>query len=209
MDVGDKIKYLRKKHHMTQSDLAKQLNVAPTSVSAWEGNKNRPMMDKLSMIASIFDVPIGMFFQKDVSTFAQKAENIAVENISPIKIPVLGTISCMNPIYIEENFCDYVLESREKLPEGNLLYVHAIDDGMEPKIPKGSRVLIIQQSVLEHGTIVAVRYIEDSYILLKRVKKQGNLTILLSDNMAYDPIIYHENSGIEVIGKAIRVSIDL
>lgn len=64
MNVGEKIKFLRKKHHMTQADLAKLLNVATTSVSAWEGNKNRPLMDKLTAIAEIFDVPWCIFYSR-------------------------------------------------------------------------------------------------------------------------------------------------
>ncbi len=47
MRLGNKIKELRKKNRMTQADLAKKLNVAPTAVSAWERNENRPYRKKI------------------------------------------------------------------------------------------------------------------------------------------------------------------
>lgn len=62
MKVGDLIKELRKKNRLTQADLAKKLGVAPTAVSAWERNENRPLMDKISFLAELFAVPVSYFF---------------------------------------------------------------------------------------------------------------------------------------------------
>lgn len=46
-DAGKKIKAYRKENHLTQIDLAKQLNVAHTTVKRWERNENKPSLDKL------------------------------------------------------------------------------------------------------------------------------------------------------------------
>ncbi|RKJ30803.1 XRE family transcriptional regulator, partial [Butyricicoccus sp. 1XD8-22] len=62
MTVGQKIKALRKENGMTQEDLAKKLGVQPTAVSAWERNANKPLMDKLTTMAELFDVPFTYFF---------------------------------------------------------------------------------------------------------------------------------------------------
>ena len=51
MHVGQKIKQLRKAHKLTQEELAKILDVKPTAVSAWELGRNKPLMDKLDMMA--------------------------------------------------------------------------------------------------------------------------------------------------------------
>ncbi len=63
--VGAKIKYLRKKHKLTQSELAEKLGVVPTAVSAWERGSNRPMVDKLSMMADLFSVNLLYFYGDD------------------------------------------------------------------------------------------------------------------------------------------------
>lgn len=62
MRVGDLIKKLRKEHRLTQVDLAKKLNVAPTAISAWERHENRPLIDKIVMMSEIFNVPMEHFF---------------------------------------------------------------------------------------------------------------------------------------------------
>lgn len=210
MNVGEKIKFLRKKHHMTQADLAKLLNVATTSVSAWEGNKNRPLMDKLTAIAEIFDVPIGVFFTPDLPSlqnYRTDIENINEESL--VKIPVIQAPSHVYPMHIEERFTDYEYECKEKIPNGNLFYLYVSDDCMEPRIPKGSRVLILQQNDLEDHTIVAVRMVENGRITLKRVRVQPEYTILAANNLQYAPMLYKEGCDLEVIGKVIRIVIDL
>lgn len=64
MRVGDLIKKLRKKNNLTQAELAKKLNVAPTAVSAWERHENRPLIDKIVMMSEMFGVPLTEFFSE-------------------------------------------------------------------------------------------------------------------------------------------------
>lgn len=66
MRVGDLIKKLRKEHRLTQADLAKKLNVAPTAVSAWERHENRPLIDKIVLMSELFNVPMDRFFESMV-----------------------------------------------------------------------------------------------------------------------------------------------
>lgn len=68
MDLSQNIKRLRKEHNYTQRDLAKILRVKPTSVSAWESGRNKPLMDKITIMASLFNVStselVGDTFEK-------------------------------------------------------------------------------------------------------------------------------------------------
>lgn len=65
MTVADKIKKLRKEARLTQKELGDKLDVATTAVSAWERNANNPKMDKLLLMAKIFDVPVSYFFDEN------------------------------------------------------------------------------------------------------------------------------------------------
>lgn len=58
MHIGERIKMLRKERKMTQEDLANILKVAPTAVSALESGRNKPLMDKLSMMSTCFEIPL-------------------------------------------------------------------------------------------------------------------------------------------------------
>lgn len=56
MILADKIIHLRKKHHMTQEDLAERLNVSRQSVSKWEGAQSTPDLNKILKLSKVFGV---------------------------------------------------------------------------------------------------------------------------------------------------------
>lgn len=204
MSVGKKIKALRKEHRLTQNELAERLDVAPTSVSAWEREANRPLMDKLSIMANMFNVPISYFFDED-----EFPSNIVEISPPTIRIPILGTIACGNPILAEQNIEGYLYEFAETLPHGTIFGLIAKGDSMEPTIPNGATVLIREQSDVENGEIAAVLVNGDTEATLKRVKKIGSMVMLMPDNNKYDPIPVSKDTPARIIGKAIRVNINL
>jgi len=56
MTFGDILKILRKNKKMTQSDLAKELNVDRSTIGKWENDSSTPDFQKLLKIAAFFDV---------------------------------------------------------------------------------------------------------------------------------------------------------
>ncbi|MFC0688525.1 helix-turn-helix domain-containing protein [Enterococcus faecalis] len=71
MNIADNIKKLRKSHGYTQKDLANILQVKPTAISAWESGRNKPLMDKVTIMATLFGVStsdiVGDTFNKNDS----------------------------------------------------------------------------------------------------------------------------------------------
>ena len=57
-EFGNLIISLRKKHNMTQKQLAEKLNVSDKAVSRWETGKNYPDIEILQKLAEIFDTTI-------------------------------------------------------------------------------------------------------------------------------------------------------
>ena len=80
---------------------------------------------------------------------------------------------------------------------------------MEPTIPNRAFVLVNPQSSVEDGEIAAVLVDGDTEATLKRIKYQNDLVFLMPDNRSYDPIVLSKDFPGRIIGKAIRVSIDL
>lgn len=196
MKVGDKIKELRKEYRLTQDDLAKKLNVAPTAVSAWERNKNRPLMDKISVLSEMFNVPVSHFFD---------IEDVGV-TIETVNLPVYGNISCGTGSVIYESVETYETTPKDWLNGGEYFYLRAKGDSMNgARIHEGDLLLIRKQDEVENGEIAAV-VVEDE-VLLKRVFKAGNSIILQSENAAYAPISYNPKTDkkISVIGKLKKV----
>ena len=56
MKMGNIIKELRVEHNMTQSQLAKQLNISQDTVSLWERGKSQPDVENLKKLMKIFGV---------------------------------------------------------------------------------------------------------------------------------------------------------
>lgn len=56
MDISQNIKKYRKEQGMTQRELANYLEVVPTTISAWELGRNKPLMDKVTLMANLFGV---------------------------------------------------------------------------------------------------------------------------------------------------------
>lgn len=58
MDVKDRVKALRKEHHLTQEDMASLLGLSPGGYSALETGRNAFDVGKLAIIAEKFNVSI-------------------------------------------------------------------------------------------------------------------------------------------------------
>ena len=56
--TGAVIKNLREKHHLTQAELAENLNVSDKTVSKWETGRGYPDISLLEPIANVFGISI-------------------------------------------------------------------------------------------------------------------------------------------------------
>lgn len=200
------LKYLRKKHHLYQSDIADHLNMKSTSsISEWESGRHTPEVGILSQLAKYFHVTLEDLMESDLSTVVKNIEE--VHNM--VSIPVLGTISCGDPITARENINEYIERPADNLPGGELFYLIAKGDSMSPIIPDGSKVLCRVQPDVETGEVAAVLVNDDEEATLKRVRKMSDSTLLEPINEEYDPILINgENQG-RIIGRAIQLIVDL
>ncbi len=58
MTFGGRLKALRIEHNLTQSELAKKINLSKANVSKYEADLVEPNLDTLAMISVLFDVSI-------------------------------------------------------------------------------------------------------------------------------------------------------
>ncbi len=206
MDLANNIRYYRKLNKLTQADLANKLDVAPTAISAWEVGRNKPLMDKIEQMSTLFNVKKSDLLGDDIDT---PTNLVPISRASIVSIPILGTIKCGQPILAEENITGYREELSDRLPSGNLFYLKSQGDSMVPTIPEGSLVLIREQPTVEYGEVAAVLVNGDTEATLKRVKKQGDIVMLIADNPDYPPYIITDDNPARIIGKAVQVSVDL
>ncbi|HBA1104942.1 TPA: helix-turn-helix domain-containing protein, partial [Enterococcus faecium] len=96
----------------TQADVIRELGVAEATVRSWFNGEKYPRIDKLQMLADYFNVPRSRITEEQTGTL-QRVSSI-------VKIPILGTITCGEPILAEENFDGYREEIGDFLPTGEL-----------------------------------------------------------------------------------------
>lgn len=205
--IGMKIKSFRESRDMTQDELAELLNTTRQSISRYENGERKANQDLLFELASIFKVSLDDFFP--VRNLYEQTNITKVTPDNMVAIPVIGTIACGDPILADENIIGYRYHLKDRLPKGQTFYLTAKGDSMEPKIPNGSDVLIRLQDDVEDGEIAAVLVNGDSEATLKRVKKQGDIVMLVAENTNYAPYIITEHNPARILGKAVGVSFDL
>lgn len=193
-------KYLSR-NGISQTDLANELDIPETTFSNWMQAKTYPRPDKIQMLADYFKVTR--------SDLTEEEQNYTGECPISIRIPVLGAIACGAPILAEQNYEEYRCEATDHLPSGKLVYLKAKGNSMEPTIPNGAYVMVREQPDVESGEIAAVLVNGDTEATLKRIKKQGNIIMLMPDNPTHNPMIIDENNPAKIIGKAIRFTRDL
>ena len=210
MENSDKLKIVFSKNlklqldkrGLNQTDMARDLNIPETTVSNWMKASTYPRPDKIQLMANYFNIRRSDLTEEQPTNLIEVQPNF-------VKIPILGTIACGEPILAQQNVEGYMYEFSELLPTGNIFALVAKGDSMEPTIPNGSKVLIREQSEVEYGEIAAVLVNGDTEATLKRVKKQGETTLLMPDNPKHEPYIVDENNPAKIIGKAVSFKVTL
>nr|DAN28693.1 MAG TPA: SOS-response transcriptional repressors (RecA-mediated autopeptidases) [Caudoviricetes sp.] len=209
MSVGNRIRQRRLELGLSGEEVGKMLGVNKTTVYRYEKGEIDKMpievVEKLSVaLRTTPDVIMG--WNTDAST---PTNLVPINRASIVSIPVLGTIKCGQPILAEENITGYREELSDRLPSGNLFYLKSQGDSMVPTIPEGSLVLIREQPTVEYGEVAAVLVNGDTEATLKRVKKQGDIVMLIADNPDYPPYVITKDNPARIIGKAVLVSTEL
>lgn len=65
--LGDKLYTLRKKRNISQEELAEILNTSRQAVSKWERNESKPDIDKLILIARLFNTSIDYLLSYEIN----------------------------------------------------------------------------------------------------------------------------------------------
>lgn len=189
---------------VTQVDIHNHTKIPRSTLTGYVKGTSTPNPGNIQKLADYFGV-----MKSDIDPrFNSKPKNLSVIK-DFVNIPIIGEIACGDPIIADENIEGYREELSDFLPTGNLFYLKTKGSSMVPTIPQNSYVLIREQPEVEDGEIAAVLVNGDSEATLKRVKRQGNMVMLIPDNSDYAPYIVTEDNPARILGKAVKVSFDL
>ena len=183
--LGDKIKELRIKSGLNQTQFGKRIFVTPGAVSQWEKGLTRPDTERLLQIAKEFGVPLDYF--NDTTDIIIDKSIIAINRRA---VPIVGAIACGIPITAEQNIDGYA-----DLPECVRadFALRCRGDSMTPTFSDGDIVLLRQQPDVQDGQIAAV--IINGEATLKHVYHEPAGLLLVADNPAYAPMHITQSEG--------------
>ena len=223
--VGDRLKEYMKQHSIKQVDIIEKarpfftenLKITKTDLSQYINNKTEPRSDKLHLLAKALNVDEAWLLGFDKGNKSNKqnssdspSNSIDTSGMHYVRVPIIGTIACGEPILAEQNIEGYTHELFEEEPQKDELFaLRCKGNSMEPLIPDGALVLIHKQPTVEDDEIAAVQVDDDTRATLKKVKHVGKDVFLYPINTKYDPIILNKDNPGRILGKAIHVGFDM
>ena len=98
MEFHEKLQQLRKRHNLTQEQLAEQLFVSRTAVSKWESGRGYPNLESLKCISKRFSISIDELLSNDELIELAETENRS--NISKVSGLVFGALDLISVAFL-------------------------------------------------------------------------------------------------------------
>jgi transcriptional regulator with XRE-family HTH domain len=213
------LKYLRNKKKITQTNLARLLEVSRQTIQGYENGKAEPVISILQKICDYFEISVQQIIEVDLSNTREEEEEkeIALKNKNIRVIAISKDLSEQQnielvPIHATAGYA---------LNFSNASFIESLQAFSIPKLNEGTyRAFEIQgKSMLpiSEGSIIVSKYVEhinylknnkryililkDEGIVFKRVvkdKEMANRVILFSDNPEYQPFTTHLSNILEL-----------
>lgn len=65
MNIGQKLKLLREKNHLTQTEVAKKLGISQGSYAIWEKKTTNQTLNMLEKVAQFYDIPFQVLLDEE------------------------------------------------------------------------------------------------------------------------------------------------
>lgn len=201
MTIGERIKSIRDRLHISQVDFADKLNISKQTLYKYENNiiTNIPS-DKIEAIAIIGNVSPAYIMGWEDSEPPSDTKGVVIN--------VLGRVAAGIPIEAIEDIID-TEEITEKLAKtGTFFGLQLHGNSMEPRMCDGDVVIVRQQEDAESGDII-IASVNGSDATCKRLRKYKDGIELISNNPSYEPMFFSneeiENKPVRIIGKVVEL----
>lgn len=202
--IGQNIRYLRKEKKLSQAKLGDRVGKSESTIQMWETGFRSPTMESVQRLSEVFEISITDLMTKDI----QKSLNIDDEyiysqaNISYIKVPLYGDISCGTGAFVDDNILDYVAVPDDGLNPNKEYFAQVAkgDSMIEVGIDDGDIIIFEKTNVIEDGKIGCF-CIDENVATCKKIKKGTTFIQLIPANRNYDPIVIDiENQNFRIVG---------
>lgn len=166
------IRALRKQRGFSQRELAELCSVHQTAVSQWENGRTSPDVDGYRKLAKALGVSLDCLADGGNTT-----------------VPVLGYVRAGIPMEAIENVLGFEEIGADIASRGEYFGLKVSGDSMAPLFQPGDTVIVRRQPDVDSGEIAVVLVNGDDAVVKKVIKKDTSI-VLVSENSAYEPIIF-------------------
>ncbi|WP_342513950.1 helix-turn-helix transcriptional regulator [Sporosarcina sp. FSL K6-1522] len=108
MELGDKLKKLRKENNYSQQNIAEMLYVTAQAVSKWENNKSVPDITNLVQISDIYNVSLDYLIKSDKQLQNKLSiKKIRLRIMNLITIPFILVVILFISMLVKAEFFSY------------------------------------------------------------------------------------------------------
>ncbi len=184
-----------------QKEIAKDLDISPTTFNTWCVGKIMPRMGKVQKIADYFGIG-----KSDL--IDDKSAIIGKPTRKGVVINVLGRVAAGIPIEAITDIIDTEEIPEELAKTGNFFGLQIHGDSMEPRMCEGDVVIVRQQDDAESGDVV-IAMVNGNDATCKRLRKYRDGIELISNNPSYDPMFFSNqeiaDKPVKIIGKVVEL----
>lgn len=149
-DLGVRLKKLRTKRGLSQSELAKPVGVTPSTISQVESSLIHPSLPALMKMAEVLGVEMSSFFQE--STHAPRRVVFPFEEAVDVKLPNLPEesihVSLLTPVDFESRAEPYLIEIPPNKTLSSHFFIHKgeevgylLSGKLQLKLEKGVHII--------------------------------------------------------------------
>ncbi len=204
MDIlQNRLKSLRKENKFTQEDIAKKLNMTTSGYGYYEQGKNKPPLEILQKLASLYSVSLDYLLGNDDIRLKNE---IKIDSV--VKVPVLGSVRAGIGGLAVEEVIGYEYAFNLPSDASDYFYLKVKGDSMEPKISEGDLALVKKQCDVESGELAIVLINGDEGVIKKVIKTENHTVELHSFNAYYPARIFSGAAlqDLKIIGKVINTT---
>lgn len=200
----ERLKQLRNKAGLTQTEMCSMFGVAQNTYSQWETDKREPDFKTLSRIADYFQVSVDYLLGR--SDDPSPSDDSEIPGLYPVKkkkFPVLGKVACGEPIYAEEEHDTWIMASADI--DADFCLIAQGDSMIGAHIEDGDIIFIKKMPIVPNGRIAVVLIGDEATVKYIHYRAETYTLILTPANPMYRTQVYQgeELENIRVLGMAV------
>lgn len=204
---SSRLRELRINSGYSQAALSKKIGISKSSVNMYERDEREPGIETIEAIADVFNVDLDYLLGKsDVKNRFPITDFI--NNLSPVQVPVLGSVPAGIPLEAIEDIIDYEEIPAEMARAGEYFALRIRGDSMEPRFKEGDVVIVRKQESVDNGQ-VAVVMVNGNDATVKKFYKTPAGVMLVGNNPSFTPLNYTpeqvEQLPVRVIGRVVEL----